>query len=135
MTASVEIALLALLSAAVAGLLISRVLRLRRRTVDRELRRRLSVHRHGRFGDGTVTDAAGDVLYYDYRVGGMQYTAAQDLSGFRDRLPRDPSRLIGRPVTLKYTPRNPANSIVVCEYWSGLPASNGKGDPENTCNP
>ena len=36
-------------------------------------------------------------------------------------LPEDPDRLIG-PVYMKYTPRNPANSIIVCEQWSGLRA-------------
>jgi len=34
-------------------------------------------------------------------------------------MPPGPQRLIGA-VTLKYSPRNAANSIVVCEEWSGL---------------
>jgi hypothetical protein len=34
-------------------------------------------------------------------------------------LPRDPGRLIG-PASVKYEPANPANSIVLCEGWSGL---------------
>ena len=85
----------------------------------RERRRRLDVHARGNMADGTVIDIRGDELYYSYTVRRIEYTAAQDVSAVRDRLPADPWVLIG-PATVKYSPRNPANSIVVCEEWSGL---------------
>jgi hypothetical protein len=53
----------------------------------------------------------------------VEYTASQDISKLRDRLPEDPQTWIG-PVTIKYLPRNPANSIVVCEDWSGFRQNN-----------
>lgn len=69
--------------------------------------------------DATVIDIRGDELYYSYTVRRIEYTAAQDISALRDRLPADPWVFIG-PAMVKYSPRNPANSIVVCEEWSGL---------------
>jgi len=84
------------------------------------MRRRLSVNLHGRLGDATITEIQDDTLYYSYSVGGVTYTASQDISQLRERLPADPNLLIGRPASLKYTPRNPANSIIICEDWSGL---------------
>lgn len=85
----------------------------------KERRRRLEVNVLGRLADGMVTDAGPNTIYYAYAVAGVEYRTAQDVSHLVDVLPSDPERLIG-PVTLKYTPRNPANSIVVCEVWSGL---------------
>jgi hypothetical protein len=37
----------------------------------------------------------------------------------RDQLPDDTERL-GGMVTIKYSGQNPANSILICEEWSGL---------------
>jgi hypothetical protein len=85
----------------------------------RERRRRLDVNARGHMVDATVTDFRGDDLHYSYTVRGVQYAAAQDISAVRDRLPADAGTLIGA-ATVKYSPRNPANSIVVCEEWSGL---------------
>lgn len=85
------------------------------------LRRRL-VNLRGRLADGTVTDAVPGILYYAYAVAGVEYRTSQDVSALGSLLPPDPERLVGS-VTLKYTPRNPANSIVLCESWSGLRAS------------
>jgi len=34
-------------------------------------------------------------------------------------LPSNPMSVIG-PAQVKFDPRNPANSIVLCEEWSGL---------------
>jgi hypothetical protein len=86
---------------------------------ERERIRRLTVNRHGRMGDGSITDFTGESLYYSYRVRGVEYMASQDVSTLHDRLPTDPSILIG-PVTLKYLPTKPVESIVVCEEWSGF---------------
>jgi hypothetical protein len=96
-------------------------IRKRRDPEKRERERRLRVHREGRLGDAIITEADEDALYYSYSVRGVQYTASQDIGSLRDRLPAEPERLIG-VASLKYSPNNPANSILICEEWSGLRA-------------
>jgi len=85
----------------------------------REKKRRLDVNRLGRLGDALITEVSESTIYYSYTIRGVQYTASQDVSTLRDRLPAEPDRLIGI-VSLKYAPKNPANSILLCEEWSGL---------------
>lgn len=102
-----------------AGLVI--VLRARPGPAERERRRRLEVSRRGRMSDGVITDVVDETVYFSYSAMGVEYTASQDVSALRDGLPGDLSAIIG-PVTLKYLPANPANSIVACEEWSGLRA-------------
>jgi hypothetical protein len=87
----------------------------------RERKRRLSVHRQGRLGDAMISEATDDTVYYFYTVRGVQYTASQDVSSLHAYLPADSHRLIG-VAGLKYSSKNPANSILVCEEWSGLRA-------------
>ena len=87
---------------------------------ERERKRRLYVNAKGRTGNATITDFQEGVVGYTYWVGGIEYTAFQDATSFIDLLPADPGTLIERPATLKYIASNPANSIVVCEEWSGL---------------
>jgi hypothetical protein len=98
---------------------------------ERERQRRLTVGRRGRLVDGVITDANATTLFYSYAVGGVGYAASQDVGGLRKLLPADPERFIG-PVTIKYAMQNPANSIVVCEDWSGLRFSSreSRGGPE-----
>jgi hypothetical protein len=86
---------------------------------ERERRRRLAVSSAGRMTDAVITDVDDDLISYAYTVRGVTYSASQDVATFRDRLPEDRSALIG-PVNLKYDPLNPANSIVICECWTGL---------------
>lgn len=81
----------------------------------------MQVHLRGRLGDALITESSEDALYYTYSVRGVQYTASQDITNLRDRLPAEPERLIGH-VSLKYATNNPANSILLCEEWSGLRA-------------
>ena len=95
------------------------VSRMRGDPEKRERERRLRVHRDGRLGDAMITEATEDALYYTYSVRGVQYTASQEITALRDRLPAEPDRLIGL-ASLKYSPNNPANSILICEEWSGL---------------
>jgi len=85
----------------------------------RERKRRLTVNAKGRMAGATVVDFRGDELFYSYTVRGAQYTAAQDVSDVRDRLPSDAAGILGA-ATVKYDPANPANSILVSEEWSGL---------------
>ena len=95
------------------------VLRRRPSPAVRERRRRLAVNATGRMADATILDLRGDDLYYSYTVRGVEYTAAQDISAVRDRVPEDTVAPAG-PAMVKYQPGNPANSIVVSEEWSGL---------------
>jgi hypothetical protein len=85
----------------------------------REKRRRLHVHQHGRLGDALILEATETLLYYTYSVHGVEYHASQEIAALRDLLPAEPGHLVG-VANLKYSPRNPANSILICEEWSGL---------------
>lgn len=86
-----------------------------------ERRRREILHREGKMGDGEIVDVetASASIMYSYSVAGVTYTASQDLSALQSRLPSDVMTMVG-PVSVKFDPRNPANSIVLCEEWSGL---------------
>lgn len=95
-------------------------LRIRRKPKDKEKLRRRDVNMNGRLGDATITDISEDAIFYEYSVGGLTYTASQDISQLREMIPPEPHRLIGRPASLKYSLQNPANSILLCEDWSGL---------------
>jgi hypothetical protein len=97
------------------------VVRSRPTPAERERQRRLAVHRQGRICDGNVVDYRDETLYYSYVIAGIEYTASQDVSNLGEILPADPTTVIG-PGSVKYLARNPANSIVVCEQWSGLRA-------------
>lgn len=93
-----------------------------------ERRRREQLALNGRITDGLILDArtltnedsispSPEVLVYSYSVAGLRYNCAQDVStlsvevlGFR----------IDQPVQVRYDPRNPGNSIIVSETWTGL---------------
>ncbi len=85
----------------------------------KERKRRLAVNLNGRLGDALISEASETTLYYSYSIHGVRYTTSQDVSTLKEFLPADPGRLVG-VANLKYTVRNPANSILVCEDWSGL---------------
>ena len=113
--------LLAGLAGAVTGFAAWLIPAVRRPTpAERERRRRLAVNAKGRTGPATITDFRDGVVCYTYFAGGVEHTAFQDVSTLLAHLPADPRTLIQRPATLKYLPANPANSILVCEEWSGL---------------
>jgi hypothetical protein len=84
-----------------------------------ERARRVDVSRNGRMTDAVLTDAQGSMLYYTYSARGMTYLASQDISALRASLPDDLMHVVG-PAAVKYMTQNPANSIVVCEEWSGI---------------
>ncbi len=102
---------------------------LRRPSPDEiERRRREHLALTGRITDGVILDArtlAGDdsisptpdVLVYSYRLAGVTYNCAQDVRNLNDRVL---GFRIDQPVQLRYDPRNPGNSIVVSETWTGL---------------
>lgn len=96
------------------------VFRFQRHPRDKEKRRRLAVNMHGRLADGTITETTDNAIFYSYSVGGVIYAASQDLSELQKTAPLSLEQFVGCPVTVKYATRNPANSIVICEEWSGL---------------
>ena len=55
-------------------------------------------------------------------MAGVVYTASQDVAALQQLLPRDIMTMVGH-VSVKFDPRSPANSMVVCEEWSGLAAA------------
>lgn len=64
-------------------------------------------------------------IYYHYTVNGVPYSTAQNFSAIEICLPENRNLVIGE-VSVKYAANNPANSIVVCEQWSGFKASSTK---------
>jgi hypothetical protein len=115
----VTLAALAVAAGLASGLAVRKLLRLRSTPAERERKRRLAVNSKGRLCDTTIVEVRDSTLYYSYVIARVNYMASQDLSSLRDLLPADLGTLIG-PASLKYLPRNPANSIVVCENWSGV---------------
>ncbi len=123
LTATREVALVLMAAAAVAaGFLLWRFLRPRVTSEELERRRRLTVNGRGKLNDGEIVDFEGAAIVYSYTVGGVGYTAAQDVMSLEGLLPSNHMSMIG-PALVKFDPRNPANSIVLCEEWSGLRGS------------
>ncbi|HET8547212.1 MAG TPA: hypothetical protein VFL57_04370 [Bryobacteraceae bacterium] len=87
--------------------------------VERERRRRLKVGRQGRLVDGFIVDIIDTSVLYSYAVAGVEYQAAQDLSAVRSFLSEPIESLVG-PVTIRYLPSNPSNSVILTEEWSGF---------------
>lgn len=102
---------------------------LRRPNADEiERRRREHLALTGRITDGVILDArtfsgddsispTPDVLVYSYRLAGVTYNCAQDVRNLPDQVL---GFRIDQPVQLRYDPRNPGNSIIVSETWTGL---------------
>ncbi len=93
-----------------------------------ERRRRERVAIMGRICDGVIVDArtlngedsispTPEVLVYSYRLAGVTYNCAQDVSRLSERVV---GFRIDQPIQVRYDPRNPGNSILVSESWSGL---------------
>jgi len=116
------IALAALVLLVAAGVAAQWFLRKRPAPEELERRRRGTVQQNGKMGDGEITDVQGTSIVYSYLVAGISYATSQETTGLEAALPVDPVAMIG-PVLVKFDPRNPANSIVVCEEWSGLRGS------------
>jgi hypothetical protein len=93
-----------------------------------EFGRRRFLTQSGRIVDGTVLDVAEipdegghllTMLMYDYRIGGVDYEASQDITLMGDVV-TVAHVSSGFPCSVRYQPGNPENSIVVAEGWSGL---------------
>jgi hypothetical protein len=89
---------------------------------ERERQRRAALVAHGKMGDATLVEVREDHLFYAYLVRGVEYTASQDLARLKDHMP-ELSAVTA--VSVKYDPRNPANSIILAEGWSGLHTGRG----------
>ena len=85
---------------------------------ERERRRCAALVERGKMGDATLVEMRESLLFYSYDVRGVEYTASQDVSLLRGHLPGEFS--VTGPVAVRYDSKNPANSIVVAENWSGL---------------
>jgi len=109
-----------------AGWLIIRSRRPSAEEIERRRRERLATI--GRITDGYLVDARSfdgedsisptpEVLFYSYRLAGVTYNCAQDVSRLPDRVR---GYRIDQSIQIRYDPRNPGNSILVSESWSGL---------------
>ena len=85
---------------------------------ERERMRRDALVAAGKMGDATLIEVGDDLLLYSYDVRGIEYTATQDIALLKQYMPSDLSALAS--VSVKYDARNPANSIVLAEHWTGL---------------
>ncbi len=93
--------------------------RARRSPNELERRRRIRIHVAGRMGEATVEQADEKTLHYSYQIAGVSYSTSQDIGQLAAHLPAKAHLLIGNAL-IKYHPQNPANSILICEHWSGL---------------
>jgi hypothetical protein len=62
-------------------------------------------------------DPVPSLLIYTYRVSGVSYECAQDVSLLTEHVRHV---RVDLPIQVRYDPHNPSNSIVVSESWSGL---------------
>ena len=112
--------------------------RSRQSPAEREQARRMAVNSSGRLTDGVLVESpygptpsqTPELLFYRYSASGVEYTAAQDVSTLSDQVPLDICRP-GLITGVKYDPRRPSNSIVVCEQWSGLDNDRADAAPPN----
>ena len=94
MPPAAQIAALCGLAIVLVALAIYIVMRIHGTPEKREQKRRLKVNRLGRLGDALITEASDAAIYYSYSIRGVQYTASQDVSGLRERLPIEPEQPI-----------------------------------------
>lgn len=117
------------------------IIRPRRMTAEEvERQRRTKLAAYGRIIDGVIVDAPmyhaeetaqGEpaLIAYRYRIAGVIYECSQDVSTLQHEVE---DFRVDLPVSIKYDPRNPANSIVVAETWSGLRDGSEAGWQERT---
>jgi hypothetical protein len=87
---------------------------------ERERRRCAWIMAVGKMGDAALVEIQESVIFYSYAVRGVEYTASQDLALLgRSSVDLTSVNALG----VKYDPRNPANSIIMSEEWSGLRGS------------
>jgi hypothetical protein len=92
---------------------------------EKERRRREAIASYGKTADAMLVDIQEKLLFYSYTVRGVEYTASQDV-GFLQEQQTAGLELGMKPIMVRYDSRNPANSIVVSEQWSGLTLGSGR---------
>jgi hypothetical protein len=131
-----EIAAGATVVAGLAGFAVWAYRRKRPTPQEIEFARRNFLIQYGRIVDGNLLDVAevpaplssGEavrnltMLFYEYRIGGVDYECSQDISDISAIIPPEKVRA-GFPCSVRYQPGSPQNSIVVAERWSGLRAN------------
>jgi hypothetical protein len=95
---------------------------------ERERRRCAHLVATGKITDAMLVEIRENLVFYSYLVRGVEYTASQDLARVPGEAAVDFSGVSA--LSVKYDPRNPANSIVVAEEWSGLRGAS-RHAPEN----
>jgi len=68
---------------------------------------------------------------YRYYISGVSYECAQDLTFLKGTALVVDTNCLGRPASVRYDPKNPANSIIIAEGWSGLQHPNRVLVPES----
>ena len=127
--AEVATVLLALVLVVLLGILGYRAWKSRRVTAEeREKRRCAYLMATGKMGDAALVEIHENVVFYSYGVRGVEYTASQDLS-LLGRAPVDLDLASVHALSVKYDPRNPANSIIMSEEWSGLRTGHPAPEP------
>jgi hypothetical protein len=127
-------------AASAIGLAIYLFTRKRPTAEELERERRDLIARTGRITDGTIMDTmvgeAGkptatpdaltesedtaptpNIIVYNYRIAGVTYECAQDVTALASYVRGVRSDL---PIQVRYAPHNPGNSIIVADSWSGL---------------
>ena len=150
------IATLSVGAATLIGVAIYAFTRKRPTAEEIERERRDLLARTGRITDGTIMDTmttegstqaisapepsyepcastpAPQIIVYNYRIAGVTYECAQDVTTLADHVRGVRSDL---PIQVRYAPHNPANSIVVAESWNGLRLSSSYPHPANIIPP
>jgi hypothetical protein len=85
---------------------------------ERERRRCARLVAMGKITDAMLVEIRENVVFYSYSVRGVEYAASQDLSRFTGEAAMNFSGVSA--MSVRYDSRNPANSIVAAEQWSGL---------------
>ncbi len=107
---------------------VSAVRRWRRKSPDEvERLRRLDLHHRGRITHGHIIDVvettadslARTTVVYAYEVAGVSYEVGQDVTALPNVVALA-QMLPGHDVMVKHDRRQPANSIVACEGWTGI---------------
>jgi hypothetical protein len=119
-----------------AGLLAGGVvawIKVRKRPTEEELERQRRQHlvKTGRIMDGTILDISDvgssesgrsdglHLILYKYEIAGVEYECSQDVTHLKEYVDIHDCRL-SFPCSVRYDPRQPGNSIVIAENWSGL---------------
>jgi len=96
---------------------------------ERERLRRTALAARGKLGDASLVEVRGEMVLYSYAIRGVEYIASQDVSSLHQYLPEEES--LSGPVWIRYDPKNPANSIILAENWTGLRTrSQGVSQPQ-----